>query len=127
MKRYPYLADPLWLGACLLYAVNRGWWRQASGLPFFAGQFNDLLLIPCALPVLLWVQRCLGLRDHDRFPEPGEVALHLVVWSVIAEGIGPRLIPWAVGDLRDVAAYALGGLFAGLWWHHGGIPPTAGA
>jgi hypothetical protein len=125
VKRYPYLADPLWLGACLLYAVNRGWWREALGLPFFTGQFNDLLLIPCALPVLLWVQRHLGLRGHDRFPEPGEVAFHLVVWSVIAEGIGPQLMPWAVSDLRDVVAYAVGGLLAGLWWHRRGTARTA--
>lgn len=116
MRRYPYLADPLWLGACLLYALNRGWWRHVSDVPFFAGQFNDLLLIPCALPVVLALQRRLGLRVHDRFPEPGETVFHLGVWSVIAEGVGPRVFPWAVGDFRDVVAYAAGALLAGLWW-----------
>lgn len=127
MKRYPYLADPVWLGACALYALNRGWWRQVFPTPFLTGQFNDLLLVPCALPLLLWLQRRLGLRTHDRFPEPGEIAFHLVVWSVIAEGIGPWLFPWAVGDVRDVAAYAAGGLVAGLWWHWRGVGRAATA
>ncbi len=127
MKRFQYLADPTWLGACLLYALNRGWWRHVCPTPFFTGQFDDLLLIPCALPVLLWLQRRLGLRTHDRFPEPGEIAFHLLVWSVIAEVVGPRVFPWAVGDVLDVAAYAAGGLLAGLWWHGRGAGSPANA
>jgi ubiquinone/menaquinone biosynthesis C-methylase UbiE len=42
---------------------------------------------------------------------------HLVVWSVIAESVGPYFFPWAVGDLVDVGAYALGAVLAGTWWN----------
>lgn len=127
MSRFRYCADPLCLVACGLYAANRFWWRQAGGAPFFRNHFDDLLLIPCALPGLLWVQRRLGLREHDRFPGTGEIAFHLLVWSVIAEALGPALLPRAVADLRDVLAYAAGALVALGWWRLRGRaePPAA--
>ncbi|HTI69786.1 MAG TPA: hypothetical protein VMF06_07455 [Candidatus Limnocylindria bacterium] len=118
MKSFRYGRDPLCVGACLLYGLNRFWWRQAMGGPFLSGQFDDLLLIPCALPVVLWLQRKLGLREHDRFPQVSEVILHLAVWSVIAEVIGPRMMSWATGDWKDVVAYSAGSVVSLLWWWH---------
>jgi ubiquinone/menaquinone biosynthesis C-methylase UbiE len=41
------------------------------------------------------------------------------MWSVAAEWIAPKLFAHAVGDWRDVAAYAAGGLIAGVWWSLG--------
>lgn len=117
MRRFRYALDPVCVSACLLYVLNRGWWRQASGMPFFRNQFDDLLLIPCALPPVLWLQRKFGLRDHDGPPDSGEVGFHLVVWAVIAEGVGPLLLPWAVADYRDLGAYLAGAVGAVLWWH----------
>jgi len=35
--------------------------------------FNDLLLIPCALPTVLLLQRWCKLRSHDEPPRPGEI------------------------------------------------------
>ncbi len=85
--------------------------------PFLHDHFNDVLLIPCALPPLLLLQRWLRLRSHDRAPTPGEIALYLGVWSILFEVIGPHIMPRTVGDPWDVVAYVAGGVLAGLWWH----------
>jgi len=71
------------------------------------------------LPPILLVQRWLGLRTHNGMPTAGEIAFHVVVWSVLFEAIGPHLISRATGDPWDVVAYSAGGILAGLWWHRG--------
>lgn len=113
---FRYGADPLCLIGCGLYAMNRWLLKPHLSSAFLHGQFNDLLFIPCALPLLLWIQRRLGLRTHDGFPEPGEILLHLVVWTLIVEGIGPFWLHHGTADGRDVAAYFIGALAAGVVW-----------
>lgn len=126
MKRFGYALDPLCLLACAGYALNRwvlrpeGW---ASG-PFMRGHFNDLLLIPAALPLLLWAQRKLGLRAIDSPPTWQEIGLHLVLWSVAAEAIAPHVWRHATGDWFDVAAYTAGAVVAGCWWQLSSAPST---
>jgi len=102
--------------SCFLYACNRWILKPRVHSPFLHDHFNDLLLIPCALPPLLLLQRWLRLRLHDRMPTPGEIALYLAVWSILFEIIGPYILPRAVGDPWDVVAYVFGGILAGLWW-----------
>jgi hypothetical protein len=120
VKPFGYGRDPLCLIAIGLYALNRWGVKPQVNLPFLHDHFNDLLLIPAALPLILWVQRRLGWRDHDRSPDPKEIALHLVVWSLIAEVAGPHFFDHATGDWRDITAYASGAVFAWAWWrfHH---------
>jgi len=113
--RFRYAADPLCGAACTLYALNRWALRPHTHSAFMRFHFNDLLLIPAALPLLLWLQRRLGLRTHDAPPDAGEIALHFVVWSVVAEIIAPHFAH-ATGDWRDVLAYAIGALAAWAWW-----------
>jgi hypothetical protein len=120
VKRFRYAADPLCLVACGLYVLNRFWLRQHVGGTFLQGYFNDLLLIPAALPLVLWVQRRLRWRTEDQRPRWGEIGLHLLVWSLTAEAIAPHLFRHATGDWRDVIAYTTGAVFAGCWWQ--GIP-----
>jgi hypothetical protein len=122
MKRFGYAADPICLIACALYAANRWWLSQHVGGPFLHGYFNDLLLIPAALPLALWLQRRLGCRSHDQAPTWSEIALHLVVWSVTAEALIPQLLTHSVADWKDVAAYTFGAAVAGCWWRE--IPIT---
>lgn len=116
MKRFGYALDPLCVIACGLYALNRWWLRQYVGGPFLHGYFNDLLLIPAALPFLLWLQRKIGVRDNDGRPRWREIALHLAVWSFVAEAVMPHLNHHTTGDWRDVIAYTVGALAAGAWW-----------
>ena len=100
MKPFRYWRDGLFLIACLLYAVNRWGFVPHTHSAFLRGHFNDLLLIPCALPLLLLFQRRLGLRTDDRMPTAWEVTLYLAVWSLLFEVIGPHIIRRATG-VRD--------------------------
>lgn len=115
MKRFGYWRDPLFLLACTLYALNRWAIKPHVHSPFLHGQFNDLLLIPCALPLVLWLQRRMGVREYDAPPKPGEIMFHVAVWSVLFEVIGPHWMH-VTGDLLDVVAYVIGGIGAGVWW-----------
>ena len=110
------LHDALFWTGCILCTVNR--LGRGFQVPFLRGYFNDLWLIPCALPIVLLVHDRMGWRETGP-PTAGEIAAHVVGWSVLLEGIGPYLRPAATGDLLDVACYTAGGLVAWAWWHRG--------
>ncbi len=111
------MRDPLFLGACALYAANRFLIAPRAGAGFWTSHFNDLLVIPAALPPLLALYRALRIRLHDRPPTLPEVALHAAVWAAVCEGIGPVLTSRTVADPWDVAAYGVGATAAGIWWN----------
>lgn len=117
MRRFGYIRDPLFLACCAAYGVNQLVLKPHFRTRFLHSHFNDLLVIPCALPPLLLLHRWLKLRNDDRFPSVTEVTLHLVVWSVVMEIVGPRYISWATGDPWDIVSYAVGAAMALLWWH----------
>jgi hypothetical protein len=117
LSKFSYLRDGLFLLACGLYATNRWVVKPLAPDGFFAWWFNDLLLVPCAVPVLLWLQRRSGLRQTDAPPSAGEIVFILVLWSVLFEVVAPHFFLRATGDWWDVAAYGIGGLIAGLWWN----------
>lgn len=122
MKPFRYLADPLCLLSCALYALNRWVLKPRVHSAFLHDHFNDLLLIPCALPPLLLMQRWLHLRENDGPPTIGEITLYWMVWSILFEWIGPRIMPGrTVGDPWDVLAYAAGAVLAAFWWHRRGL------
>ncbi len=102
--------------SCALYAANRWLVKPHVHSPFLRGHFDDLLLIPCALPVLLLLQRRLRLREHDQMPTAGEIALYCAVWSILFEAIGPHIMRGVTGDPWDALDYCFGGVFAGLCW-----------
>src|SRR5947207_11687599 len=116
-RRFRYLVDPLFLCCCALYALNRFWLKGHFSSTFLHGYFNDTLLIPCALPLMLWLQRQLGLRRDDATPRVSEVLFHFVIWSVLFEVIGPHIVRHATGDPWDVVAYVIGAGLALAWWH----------
>lgn len=116
MRRFRYALDPLCLAACAAYAVGRWIVQPQASAGFWHGQFTDCLLIPAALPAVLWIYRLLGLRGHDGWPSWSELGLHLTIWSVAGEVVAPRFFPSATGDWRDMLAYAAGAGIAGGWW-----------
>ncbi|HWA24930.1 MAG TPA: class I SAM-dependent methyltransferase [Lacunisphaera sp.] len=116
MRRFRYVFDPLCLLAAVAYLVDRAWLRTHLSGVFWHDQAADCLLIPAALPVLLWIYRGLGLRAHDAWPSWREVGLALVVWSIAAEGVAPLIFPAATGDWVDILAYAAGAAIALAWW-----------
>lgn len=113
---FRYGFDPLCLVACLLYLANSVWLAGGGGGHIARAYFNDFLMIPCALPLVLWVHAILGWREKSAYPNLWEILGHVLVWSVVAEAIGPRLVSGTVADFRDVLAYAGGAFVAGLWW-----------
>ena len=115
--KFRYGRDPLCWGCCLLYAVNslgRDYWGWSG---FSASYLNDFLLIPCALPLILWVHRYWGWRPVSAPPTIAETGGHLLVWSLVAEGWGPTWFAGAVRDPWDLLAYSLGAAAAMVWWH----------
>ena len=117
VTRFGYLRDPLFLVAVAGYGVNRWLLKPVLALPFLHNQFNDVLLIPAALPVMLWIQRLTGLRKDDLAPSWREMILHLIVWSLICEFVGPYWLHRGTADAWDVVVYAAGGVLACLWWN----------
>ena len=117
MSRFGYWRDPLFQLAVAAYAVNRWLVKPITTSPFLLGQFDDLWLIPAALPVVLWLQRRLGWRCHDLPPSWSENFGHLAVWSLVCELVGPTCLHHGTGDPWDLVAYGCGALAAGLWWN----------
>ena len=122
VKAFRYGRDPICLIAIGGYVVNQSLLKPQTGSPFFQGYFNDVLLIPAALPIVLWVQVFLGLRTGDAAPTWSEIAGHGVLWALIAEFVGPTYFHRGVSDPWDLLAYLLGGIASGLWWHRQGKP-----
>jgi hypothetical protein len=118
MKRFRYAFDPLCIACCCLYVINRWLVKPHTTSTFLHGYFNDTLLIPCALPVILLLQRWMGLRKTDNAPDVSEILFHLVIWSILFEWIGPHIMR-VTGDPLDVLAYTVGALVAWIWWNHG--------
>ncbi len=116
MKRFGYFLDPLCLAGCALYAANRWWIKPHVHLAFFHNWFNDCLLIPCALPPLLFAHDLFRIRPRGAFPTALEIFAHWAGWSLLFEGIGPHIMR-TTGDPWDVVAYAGGGFAAFGWWH----------
>jgi hypothetical protein len=115
VRRFGYVFDPIFLAGCALYAANRWLIKPHCHIEFFHSWFNDILLIPCALPPLLLVHRWLGLRPAGAMPTTIEIAAHWAGWSVLFELIGPHIMR-TTGDPRDVVAYAGGAVAADIWW-----------
>ena len=118
-RPFSYAADPACFACLLLYPLNRfvlkphhlgGW--------FVHDYLNDVICLPLFLPMILWVQRRIGLRRHDRYPRPWEIAQHWAIFSVVFEVVLPRYprVFRTTADPWDVVAYAVGGTIAGVWW-----------
>jgi len=116
---FRYMADPLFLVCSVLYFLFR--WLVKPNLPIneliLRCYFTDFLLIPCALPPLLWTHRIFSLRKRDTPPNLREISIHLLIWSVIFEWLGPCLLGKGVADPWDVVAYSTGGVCSWVVWN----------
>jgi hypothetical protein len=116
---FGYLRDPLFLFCLLTYIVNRLVLKSIWKEGFVHEHLNDLLCLPFWVPIMLFAQRRLGLRDSDDSPRPGELVIPLLVWSWVFEILLPEL-PFLrgrfVADPLDILYYSLGALLAGLFW-----------
>jgi hypothetical protein len=114
-----FMRDPLFLGASLLYGINRYALKARIGgvFPFLRNHWNDCFLIPCALPVLLWLFYKAGLRRHKKAPTWGEILEWTVLWSLVFEWILPCFFHWGTADWVDSLCYAGGAVVAGWMWN----------
>ena len=67
MATLPFL-DTVWqlfVASLVIYALNRFALKPHFEVPFLNEHLNDLLCIPFWLPIMLLVQRTLGLRPFD--------------------------------------------------------------
>jgi len=120
--RFRYFADPICISAIIIYAVNRFLLKpHGIGGTFGSWYLNDVLCLPLFLPMILYVQRRIGLRTHDGPPRMWEVLQHWAIFSVVFEIILPRFPQYfrTVADPMDVMAYLIGGMFAWMWWRRG--------
>ena len=117
---FRYCLDPIALCAMGIYLFNRFVIRSSNwgDIPFVREHLNDLLCLPIFLPAVLLVHRGMGLRRHDGPPSRFEILYHLVIWSIIFEGIAPSMtnVYQTTADPLDVVAYVAGALAAGMMW-----------
>jgi hypothetical protein len=120
VNAFGFWRDRLFVVGCGAYALNRWLLKPHCRSAFLHSYFNDLWLIPCALPLLLFVHWRLGLRQ-DGPPTLPETVGHLLIWSILFEWWGPHLMPRTTRDLLDVLCYWAGGLAAWIWWNRSGL------
>lgn len=117
--RFRYLGDPLFLLCVATYFVNRLILKVIWKEGFVHEHLNDLICIPFWVPIVLFAQRKLGLREGDDSPRPSEIVIPLVVWSWVFEIVLPAtgwLGDRCVSDYLDIVYYTIGALLAGLFW-----------
>jgi hypothetical protein len=116
---FRYLRDPLFLACVAIYFVNRWVLKRTWDAGFVHAHLNDLICIPFCVPIMLGVQRKLGLRPHDASPRTHEIVVPLMLWSLVFEVWFPTVVRFQgrfVADPLDVLHYALGALVAAVWW-----------
>ncbi|MFT3883148.1 MAG: hypothetical protein QM703_26290 [Gemmatales bacterium] len=121
--RFLYLRDPLFLCCVLVYFANRLILKTVWTTGFVHEHLNDLICIPFWVPIMLWVERCLRLRQDDRSPEAIEVIIPLLIWSWVFEIILPRtdmFRRYCTADPWDIVYYSIGAIGASIvwrWWY----------
>ena len=106
-RSFQYLADPACIVSLLLYALNRHVLKPHHiGGWFTHGYLNDVLCLPLFVPMILYVQRHLGLRPHDGYPTLWELFQNWAAFRIVFQVVIPRYpkIFIAAGDPRDILA-----------------------
>lgn len=111
------LKDPFWMVSIACYAFHKCWQLVSPGSGWMDHYWNDLWMLPCALPMILSLYVVLGLREPTACPTWAEILWHGVLWGLMAEFVGPLLFKHSVGDPWDLLAYAVGGVVFFCRWH----------
>jgi hypothetical protein len=126
--RFLYLRDPLFLFCVATYFINRLVLKRVWTEGFVHEHLNDVICIPFWVPIMLFIQKRVGLRPFDGSPRASEIIIPLVIWSWVFEIILPEIAVLGdacVADYLDVLSYACGALIAAIFWRfwYGGLPP----
>ena len=117
--RFRYLRDPLFLACVVTYFVNRWVLKSIWETGFVHEHLNDLICIPFWVPIMLWVERHIGLRQDDGPPEAFEIIIPLLLWSWVFEMFLPRTElfgRFCTSDHRDIICYSAGSIGAAVFW-----------
>ena len=117
--KFHFFGDPICLASMIFYAVNRWYFKPHDiGGAFTQGYVNDLLCLPLFLPLILGVQRMIGLRKHDAPPRMWEVVQHAIIFSILFEVVLPRYPRQfhTTADPWDAIADLVGGVTAWFCW-----------
>ena len=82
-----------------------------------SNHWNDIWMLPCAVPLVIRIYITLDLRKSCAPPGLSEIVWLGLLWSVMAEGVAPIWLTGSTADPMDVLAYALGGFMLWLRWH----------
>ncbi len=88
---FAYLRDPLFLSCFSVYWVHRYMAAHGVSTPLLSSHLNDLICIPFWVPIMLWIERRIGVRGHDEPPNALEIVIPLVVIAVAFEVVIPGL------------------------------------
>jgi hypothetical protein len=128
MRTFKYIQDPVFLASAGIYGLNRLLLRLHTPAPsFIRFHLNDLLLVPVALPIVLFGLRILKVRPVHLPPTLSEVLVAAAIWSMSFEVIGPAVFHRGTSDELDVLAYVVGGLISWSIWNRpsrGRVPDT---
>jgi len=115
---FKWLRDPLFIAATGIYMLHK-WsplWPAAMRSSFTEHYLSDLLLVPVALPGVLFLAHVAGLRSSASPLRLIEVLIPLVIWSLAFEFVGPQFLGRGTFDPFDVLFYSIGGLAGWLFW-----------
>jgi hypothetical protein len=111
--------NPLVLGSTFLYVLHSVL-RQFFPEPWFLQFYlNDLLCMPIVLGAAIFLQRNLVLRQPAYALTGYQIAIVVIYWSVMFEGVIPKFVERYTADIFDVIAYSLGGLLFYLFGNSG--------
>jgi len=119
MRPFRYIFDPLFVMSAGIYALNRFVLKPHFATPFLHQHLNDLLCIPFWVPIMLFFQRIMKLRDNDDLPALREVLVPLLIWTWLFEVFLPGTDgarDWCIADPADVVSYAIGAIIAVAFW-----------
>ncbi len=120
-RDFKYLQDRLFLGSGVVYLLNllfiSNW--QWAGQSIARNFLNDLLLVPVALPLILFSSHILKIRSGSSPPTLLEIFIPTTIWAIAFEFVGPNVFNKGTSDSLDIAAYFLGGCVAWGVWNRG--------
>src|ERR1700677_4634036 len=88
---FRYFADPVCITCLVIYPINRFYLKPHHiGGWFTHGYLNDVLCLPMFVPMILYIQRALGLRTHDGYPRLWELFQNWAIFSIVFQAILPR-------------------------------------
>jgi hypothetical protein len=119
-KAYKYYRDPVFVISIISYSINKLLLisHRSFESSFMKNYFNDIFVVPCLLPILIYCIARMKLRNKYSGPLLIEIFLFVSVISLTCEILGPFFLNKGVYDPNDIIAYLLGGMISWFIWRY---------